>query len=75
MSKKKEINSSDLVKIEPITDNQKLVFEGHKAGKNGFLFGIRLPSVYHSRTIGRWCLGGAQIQANFDIRRSHESHF
>ena len=39
MSKKKEINSSDLVKIEPITDNQKLVFEGHKAGKNGFLFG------------------------------------
>ena len=39
MSKKKEINSSDLVKIEPITDNQKLVFEGYKKGKNGFLFG------------------------------------
>ena len=27
MSKKKEINSGDLVKIEPITDNQKLVFD------------------------------------------------
>ena len=39
MSKKKEISSGDLVKIEPITDNQKLVFEGHKAGKNGFFFG------------------------------------
>ena len=39
MSKKKEIHSGDLVKIEPITDNQKLVFEGHKAGKNGFFFG------------------------------------
>ena len=39
MAKKKEIHSGDLVKIEPITDNQKLVFEGHKKGKNGFLFG------------------------------------
>jgi len=39
MSRKKEISSGDLVKIEPITDNQKLVFEGHKAGKNGFFFG------------------------------------
>ena len=36
MSKKKEISSTDLVKIEPITDNQKLLFEGHKANKNGF---------------------------------------
>ena len=39
MSKKKEISSSDLVEVKPITDNQKLVFEGHKAGKNGFFFG------------------------------------
>ena len=39
MSRKKEINAGDLVKIEPITDNQKLVFEGYKKGKNGFLFG------------------------------------
>ena len=39
MSKKKEISSAELVKIEPITDNQKLLFEGHKANKNGFYFG------------------------------------
>ena len=39
MSKKKEISSAELVKIEPITDNQKLLFEGHKADKNGFYFG------------------------------------
>ena len=39
MSKKKEITLNELVKIEPITDNQKLVFEGHKADKNGFYFG------------------------------------
>jgi hypothetical protein len=34
MSKKKEISSGDLVKIEPITDNQKLVFDAYKEGKN-----------------------------------------
>ena len=39
MSKKKEVNSGDLVKIEPITDNQKLVFESYKKGLNQFLFG------------------------------------
>ena len=39
MSKKKEVSSADLVKIEPITDNQKLLFEGYKQGKNGFYFG------------------------------------
>ena len=39
MSKKKEISSAELVKIEPITDNQKLVFEGHKSDKNGFYVG------------------------------------
>ena len=39
MSKKKEVTSGDLVKIEPITDNQKLVFESYKQGKNGFFFG------------------------------------
>ena len=30
MSKKKEINSGDLVKIRLITDNQKLVFDEYK---------------------------------------------
>ena len=39
MSKKKEINSSDLVQIKPITDNQKLVVESYKKGLNQFLFG------------------------------------
>ena len=39
MSKKKEINYSDLVQIKPITDNQKEVFKSWKDGKNQFLFG------------------------------------
>ena len=37
--KNKEINHSNLVTIKPITDNQKLVFESWKKGKNQFLFG------------------------------------
>ena len=39
MTKKKEISSSDLVLVKPITDNQKLVFESYKKGLNQFLFG------------------------------------
>ena len=39
MSKKKEINYSDLIKIEPITDTQKQVFKSWKEGKNQFLCG------------------------------------
>ena len=39
MSKKKEVTSGDLVKIEPITDNQKRVFESYSQGKSGFYFG------------------------------------
>ena len=39
MSKKKEISSSDLVEVKPITDNQKWVFESYKKGLNQFLFG------------------------------------
>ena len=39
MSKKIEITNSDLVKVEPITDNQKVVFESYKKGQNQFLFG------------------------------------
>ena len=39
MTKKKEISSSDLVLVNPITDNQKLVFESYKKGLNQFLFG------------------------------------
>ena len=39
MSKKKEIGFSNLTKIKPVTDNQQLVFESWKKGKNQFLFG------------------------------------
>ena len=39
MSKKKEINYSDLIKIEPITEKQKQVFKSWKEGKNQFLCG------------------------------------
>ena len=39
MSKKIEITNSDLVKIEPVTDIQKVVFESYKKGKNQFLYG------------------------------------
>ena len=37
--KNKEINHNNLVTVKPITDNQKLVFETWKNGKNQFLFG------------------------------------
>ena len=39
MSKKIEVTNSDLVKIEPVTDNQKVVFESYKKGENQFLYG------------------------------------
>ena len=39
MSKKIEITNSDLVKIDPVTDNQKVVFESYKKGQNQFLYG------------------------------------
>ena len=38
MSKKNEIGYSNLTKIKPVTDHQKLVFEYWKEGKNQFLF-------------------------------------
>ena len=37
--KNKEINHNSLVAIKPLGDNQKLVFETWKKGKNQFLFG------------------------------------
>ena len=37
--KNKEINNNNLVAVKPITDNQKVVFESFKKGKNQFLFG------------------------------------
>ena len=37
--KTKEINLNNLVSIKPITDNQKIIFDSWKEGKNHFLFG------------------------------------
>ena len=37
--KNKEISSSNLLKIKPITESQKTVFESWKKGQNQFLFG------------------------------------
>ena len=37
--KNKEINHNNLVAIKPITDNQTVVFDSFKKGKNQFLFG------------------------------------
>ena len=39
MAQKKEITNIDLVKVEPVTDNQKLVFNSYKKGDNQFLYG------------------------------------
>ena len=37
--KKKDLKIDDLVKVKPITDNQKLVFSEYKKGQNLFLHG------------------------------------
>ncbi len=37
--KNKEINHSNFVTVKPITDNQKVIFDSWKTGKNQFLFG------------------------------------
>ena len=37
--KNKEINHNNLATVKPITDNQKVVFDTWKKGKNQFLFG------------------------------------
>ena len=41
--KNKDINHNSLVAIKPITDNQKVVFDTWKKGKNQFLFGAAGP--------------------------------
>ena len=35
--KNKEVNHNNLVTVKPITDNQKLVFDSWKKGKNHFV--------------------------------------
>ena len=37
--KNKDISLSNLIKVKPITEGQKTVFETYKQGKNQFLFG------------------------------------
>ena len=45
--KTKEINLNNLVSIKPITDNQKIVFDSWKEGKNHFLFGrLESPELF-----------------------------
>ena len=39
MAKKQDLKLDDLVKVKPITDNQKVVFAEYKKGKNLFLHG------------------------------------
>ena len=39
MKRKKPINTDLLTKIEPITDNQKVLFDSYKEGKNIFAYG------------------------------------
>ena len=39
MAKKKDVTGDSLVKVKPITDNQKLVFEEYAKGQNLFLHG------------------------------------
>ncbi len=39
MAKKQDLKLEDLVKVKPITDNQKVVFNEYKKGKNLFLHG------------------------------------
>ena len=43
MKRKRPINADLLNKIEPITDNQKILFENDKEGKNIFAYGFGLP--------------------------------
>ena len=50
MGSKKDITNTDLVKIEPITDNQKLVFDLITKGQHQFMFGslVQVKHLYHS---------------------------
>ena len=39
MAKKKDVTGDSLVKVKPITDNQKIVFDEYGKGQNLFLHG------------------------------------
>ena len=47
MSKKRDVTIDSMVKVKPITDNQKLVFAEYDKGQNLFLYGAA-AQVKHS---------------------------
>ena len=47
----KEININTLLPIKPITDNQKIVFDTWKKGKNQFLFGYLVKDALVGRFV------------------------
>ena len=47
MKRKRPINADLLNKIEPITDNQKVLFDNYKEGKNIFAYGAAAVSYTH----------------------------
>ena len=63
--KNKEINHNNLVTIKPITDNQKVVFDTWKKGKNQFLFGA-------AGTGKTFCALYLAMQAVMDLKTNYE---
>ena len=63
--KNKEINHNNLVTIKPITDNQKVVFDTYKKGKNQFLFGA-------AGTGKTFCALYLAIQSVLDLKTKYE---
>ena len=63
--KNKEINHSNLVSIKSITDNQKIVFDTWKKGKNQFLFG----AAGTGKTFISLYLA---LQDIFDLKKPHD---
>ena len=45
MAKKQDLKYDDLVKVKPITDNQKVVFEEYKKGQNFFMEQLELVKL------------------------------
>ena len=65
VKKNKEINHNNLVAIKPITDNQKVVFDTYKKGKNQFLFGA-------AGTGKTFCALYLALQSVMDLKTKYE---
>ena len=63
--KNKDINHNNLVTIKPITDNQKVVFDTFKKGRNQFLFGA-------AGTGKTFCALYLAIQSVLDLKTKYE---